>query len=121
MRARIARSIDRQPYRLSGFFSDNTGTTTLRIKENRWFVGADGWDIEVKGPRTTIRRGPRDIALALRVEPPYRIVVEELDMQYRGRYVRGKEGDTIQLSNNGVSWNSFKGFLLRNNNITMSL
>lgn len=93
-------------YRLSGLFADSTGQTTLRIKDNEWFAGADSWDVECVGQRITVRSGPRDIALILRSEPPRRVVIERLNMVCDGFYLRGDE-KMLEISPNGVNWSKF--------------
>ena len=97
-----------QPYRLSGFFADNSGQVTLKIEDNVWSAGADNWDVECVGPRITIRSNPREITLVLRSEPPYRLVVERLNMQFEGIHLRGEEG-TLQVSFDGVRWATWRG------------
>lgn len=91
------------PLLLSGFFADSTGAVTLKVQDNVWTAGADNWDVEVVGPVITIRRGPGDIALALRVEPPRRLVVERLDMQLDDVHIRGNR-DVLEVSPDGRSW-----------------
>ncbi|KVN46810.1 hypothetical protein WT12_14590 [Burkholderia territorii] len=93
-----------QPVRLSGCFSDAEGQETLTIKDNEWFVGAGNWDVECVGPRITIRNAPGEISLVLRMEPPTRLVVERIDMQFKGVRFRGDE-TTLEFSSNGTDWN----------------
>jgi hypothetical protein len=96
------------PFRLSGLFSDRDGLTTLRITDNEWIVGADNWDVECCGPQIIIRKAKNDIALSLRSEPPKRLVVEQLDMEFEGVCLRGK-GDVLEFSNNNKrSWGRFQ-------------
>lgn len=91
-------------YRLSGIFSDRYGQTTLRIEENQWFAGAENWDVECAGPRITVRSGPRDIALVLRSDPPRRIIVEKLNMEFEGVMLDGSE-DALRISfDHGATW-----------------
>jgi len=101
-----------QPYRLSGLFADETGATTLTIKDNVWTVGADNWDIECEGPLITVRRGPGDIALILRAAPPDRVVVEQLNMQCNGIYLRG-DRNRLEFSYNGTIWSGIEQVGLR--------
>lgn len=86
-----------QPYKLSGRFADDCGEATLKIEENVWTVGADNWDVECEGPRITIRRGPGDIVLVLKSEPPRRLIVERLNMEFEGMYFRGNQ-DLLEIS-----------------------
>ncbi len=96
------------PYALSGRFCDDTGAATLRIDEKIWSVGADNWDVECIGPRITIRKGLRDIVLTLKSEPPKRLIVERLNMEFEGVYLRGS-GDLLETSFDGVNWVQWMG------------
>lgn len=91
-------------YQLSGLFTDEAEQTVLEIRNNEWFAKADNWDVECVGNRITIRRGPRDIVLVLRSEPPRRLVVEKLNMRYGGYFLRGDE-NILRISRNNVDWN----------------
>jgi hypothetical protein len=97
------------PYRLSGIFADDTGATTLKIEDNVWSVGADSWDIDCEGPRIKIRNGPGDIALVLKAEPPTRLVVERLNMQFNGHFLRG-DANLLEISQDGQHWMKFQSF-----------
>ncbi|WP_163002242.1 hypothetical protein [Pseudomonas viridiflava] len=79
------------PMLMSGAFSDSTGAVTLTIRENVFSVGGDSWDVEVVGPLITVRRGPGDIALQLRVNPPHGITVERINMEIEGVSLVGDE------------------------------
>ncbi|WP_346400426.1 hypothetical protein [Pseudomonas syringae] len=80
-----------RPMLMSGAFADSTGAVTLRVKDNVFSVGGDSWDVEVKGPLITVRRGPADIALQLRVNPPHGIIVERINMEIEGVSLIGNE------------------------------
>jgi len=109
-----------QPFRLSGRFADDTGDITLKIEGNLWSAGADNWDVECVGPRITIRNGPRDISLVLRSEPPRRLVVEQLNMQFEGVRLRGT-GDMLETSFDGRNWSSFRGCSVKSCRVGISL
>ncbi|MFM0062946.1 hypothetical protein [Paraburkholderia aspalathi] len=102
-----------QPFRMSGWFADENGEITLSIKDNVWSVGADNWDVECVGPRITIRKGKGDISLVLRQEPPKRMVVEQLNMQFEGVYLRGTT-DVLETSFNGKNWSKFSSVSMSN-------
>src|SRR3989344_2096438 len=72
------------PIRISGTFYDSSGALVFSIDDNRWQAGTGVWDIETAGQRTTLRRGPRDIALVLRAEPREKLIIERMDMFYKG-------------------------------------
>lgn len=108
-----------QPYRLSGRFADETGDITLKIANNVWSAGADNWDVECVGSRITIRRNPGDISLILRSEPPIRLVVERLNMQFENVLLRGTE-NLLEQSFDGAHWSTWRGCSIRNCTVGMS-
>lgn len=91
------------PVLLSGFLSDVTGSTTLKIVDNEWSAGDENWDVEVQGPRITIRRGLGDIALQIRAMPPHALAIEIIDMEFEGYLLRGNE-QTLSFSIDGKYW-----------------
>jgi len=97
-----------EPYRLSGRFADETGEITLAIKDNVWIAGADSWDVECVGPRIIIKNGPRRVALKIKSEPPHRIIIEQLNMQFDGVTLRA-ENEKFEMSVDGKNWVSFTG------------
>lgn len=97
-----------QPVLLSGLFADAKGKLNLTIKDNVWSVDAGNWDVECVGPRITIRSAHRNISLVLRIEPPTRLVVERLEMQFQGVYFRG-DAETLEISLNGNGWTRWNG------------
>ena len=110
---------EREPFKLSGRFCDDAGAATLKIEDNIWSVGADNWDVECVGPRITIRKGPGDIVLVLKSEPPERLVVERLNMEFEGMFFRGSK-DILEISNDGKNWSSWQGGGVENFDIGMS-
>ncbi len=101
-----------EPILLSGLFADAKGKVTLTIKDNVWSVDSKNWDVECVGPRITIRRGPGAISLVLRMEPPTRLVVQRIEMQFQGVYFRG-DAETLEISMNGNDWNRWQGCSVR--------
>ena len=69
------------PFRLSGRFYGEAGGLIFEIVRNEWRGPISNWDIELAGPRITIRSGPRRIALMIRADPPNKLVVERLEMR----------------------------------------
>ncbi|MDC7102434.1 hypothetical protein N6O11_21820 [Escherichia coli] len=88
------------PMLLSGIFCNSIGKETLLIDENEWKAKSDNWDVECTGPRITIRRGPGEFALVLKMEPPTGLIVERLDMLYEGVRMKGDK-DLLEVSING--------------------
>ncbi len=98
-----------QPVRLSGLFADANGKVTLRIRDNDFSVDSENWDVENVGPRITIRLGQGDISLVLRTDPPKRLIVERLEMQFQGVYFRGNM-DVLEFSiDGGKGWHRWQG------------
>lgn len=84
------------PMLLSGYFSDSTGATTLKIENNVFSAGEDNWDVEIKGAMIKILRGPGDPALILRVQPPHGLTVEIIDMEIDGCRLQGNS-ETLRV------------------------
>lgn len=96
------------PYSVSAFFTDANGLVTLKIIDNVFYIGAENWDVECIGPRITVRRADGHISLILKSEPPRRIIVEKIHMEFDGAAIKGDEGG-VQLSPNGRSWSTIGG------------
>jgi hypothetical protein len=80
------------PFRLNAKMANDRGEVVFEIRENEWRIPSDNWDTEQIGKRIIIRNGLGDIALTIRSEPPTRIVVEQLNMQWRGTKIEAREG-----------------------------
>lgn len=104
---------EHEPFRLSGRFCDDAGEATLKIEDNVWSVGADYWDVECEGPRITIRKGLGDIVLQVKSEPPEKLIVERLNMEFEGVYLRGSKDD-LETSFDGQHWNKFQSCSMSN-------
>jgi hypothetical protein len=104
------------PVLLSGYFSDITGATTLKIVDNVWSAGEENWDVEVQGPRITFRRAPGDIALQILVAPPHSLVIESIDMEFEGYYLKGSE-HTLAYSQDGISWSTLTAVSISDCNV----
>lgn len=100
------------PMLLSGHLADATGATTLKIEENVWSAGDENWDVEVQGPLITIRRGPKDIALQIRVTPPHAIAIERIDMEFDGYHLKGDE-QTLAYSIDRRNWSTMTAMNIR--------
>jgi hypothetical protein len=72
------------PYLISGRFYDSDGNLLFSIDRNEWIGEPSSWDIECVGPRITVRRDHRAIALQLRAVPPHGILVERANVLYEG-------------------------------------
>ena len=81
--------VDGSPYRLSGIFCNDEGHEIFRITDNEWQGPIENWDIELTGAILTIRRQLRDITLKLHIDPPQRIMIEQINMFYKGAVIQG--------------------------------
>ena len=70
-----------EPGSITAVFCDHRGEEVMRLDRNEWVGDLANWDIEVVGPRIRVRRRQRELSLALRLDPPGRVVVERLDMR----------------------------------------
>ncbi|EOG7617962.1 hypothetical protein ACLIND_003456 [Vibrio cholerae] len=112
-------SLPNEPYLLSGRFCDDAGEATLKIEDNVWSVGADCWDVECEGATITIRKDLGNIVLELRSEPPHKLVVERLDMEFEGVYFKGNK-EELKVSFDNKNWSTWSGCSMTNCTIGMS-
>ncbi len=90
------------PFLFSGTFTDSKGEVTLVIEDNEWKAYTRSWDVQVLGPRITIREGHRKIHLVLKANPPDELVVERLSMLLAGMKFEAN-GDLLRVTMpNGV-------------------
>jgi hypothetical protein len=96
------------PYRINALLTDPDGKPILKIIENEWRTSSENWDVELVGPRMTVRRNLGEIIMILRSEPPHRLVVARLQMQHRGTTIQAQDGrDIIVRTAEGAE---FKGY-----------
>ena len=108
-----------EPFLLSGRFCDDTGQATLKIEDNIWSVGDDCWDVECEGATITIRKDHGEIALVISSEPPHRLKVERLDMEFEGVFFRGN-ANLLEVSFDNKNWSSWQGGSMTNCRVGMS-
>lgn len=72
------------PFRISALLADLDGREILKIVDNEWITTTNNWDVEVVGPRITIRKSLGNISLVLRTEPPHSLIIERLEMEHQG-------------------------------------
>lgn len=83
---------DGEPGRITAVFADDAGREVFAIDQNEWVGSGDALDIEVRGARLVVRQKPTNrVCLALRLDPPGRIVIEQLDMRYKDAHVLANE------------------------------
>ena len=86
------------PFLINAFLSDRKGNVIFAIKNNEWVTPTSNWDVEVVGPRITIRKKLGDILLCLRSEPPHRLIIERLDMFHKEVKISCKESQSIEVT-----------------------
>lgn len=86
------------PFRLSGRFFNSQGQETLIIVDNEIQVSANNWDVTMEGKVLIIREARAKIHLRLTVNPPSQIIINRLNMTYKGRVLFGYD-DKFNLKN----------------------
>jgi hypothetical protein len=83
----ISPSDDGNAGSLNATFLDSEARKTLRIEDNVWIGPVDAWDLEVQGPKISVRQRRGGYAVKIRLEAPGRIVIERLDMRFRDAHI----------------------------------
>jgi hypothetical protein len=98
------------PFGLSASFYDKVGNPIAEIVANEWQPSVGNWDVKSVGTRITVRYAPGDIALAFRTESPSTIVIERIDMYYKGFHLVGQEGKSLKAYNDvcAYEWKNTK-------------
>jgi len=92
------------PFSINALMRDREGNELLCIVNNEWKSKSDNWDVEVKGRTITIRKKIGDIALIIRADPPNKLTIVRMEMEYNGVKISCKEGDNITITNpNGTT------------------
>ena len=89
------------PFLVNAWLCDIEGNEVLKIVDNEWQTRAENWDVIVVGPRISIRRGPGDVVLVLRAEPPERLIIERINMFHRGVVITCQEGQDLTINDRG--------------------
>lgn len=86
------------PMRLNATLSDTQGVPVMQIIDNEWRTPGTNWDVFVQGRTIAIRRAKREIIVAIRVDPPNRLLIERLHMFHRGVRIDCEAGDNVQVT-----------------------
>lgn len=97
------------PYRINAKFYNKKGRLTLEIIDNETRAAVTNWDVVVKGPRIIIQSQLREFDLVIRSEPPHRLVVERLDMSYKGFSFKCIEGGQVTIEHAGNTFTAESG------------
>ena len=83
------------PFRLSANFSNSKGDVSLKIIDNEWRAYEANWDVEIVGSTITIRDEPEHISLRLTIQAPQTVIIERLDMRFKGFHFIGDVNQLI--------------------------
>lgn len=90
------------PFTVNASLYDKNGRQTIKIVRNEFQAEVSNWDVEVTGPRVTVRSGPGNFDLVIRMEPPDRLVIERLDMVYKNFSIQCREGQDTTIEGAGT-------------------
>ena len=63
---------------------------------------SSNWDVEISGPRITIRQKAREISLILRSEARKAIVIEKLKLEHNGNRIEGDSEALVFTTPGGI-------------------
>jgi hypothetical protein len=110
------------PCRISAIFYDRVGNEACRIVYNEWQGLTSTWDITCIGNEITIWRADREIALKMHSNPPEKLVIDRLEMFYKGFRINvDTEGQTTTYLPDGRIWFRLNGAVFVGNNATIVL
>ena len=92
------------PYRLSAIFHDESGKRALQVVENEWVAESSAFDIICEGGKIGIRT-QNGFALKILCFPPDILVLEYLDMVYKGLRIRANRNQLYVAGPQGGSAN----------------
>ena len=64
---------------------------------------SSNWDVEISGPRITIRQKAREISLILRSEARKAIVIEKLKLEHNGNRIEGDSDALVFTTPSGLT------------------
>ena len=94
------------PFTVNASLYDKDGRQTIKIVRNEFQAVVSNWDVEIIGPRVTVRSGPGNFDLVIRMEPPHRLVIERLDMVYKNFFIQCREGQDTTIEGAGTLLNT---------------
>ena len=90
------------PFRLSGNFYNSNGELSLQIVDNEWRVMTEAnWDVDVVGPKITIRESPNHVSLRLIADPPHGLIVDRMNMQVGNYRFIGNRNTLVMQDRSG--------------------
>lgn len=104
-----------QPWLLSAKLADSNGNIALEIEDNHLIAHSSNWDVKIKGSRVIVRQRMRKRCLVLRMVPPSEIIVESLDMAWKGRLIKA-DAKSIRIKHPGsIGWSKFANLHVQSN------
>ena len=91
-----------EPLRLFARIEDTVGAELIEIIDNEWRVGTHHFDVETVGNALVVRRKLGDITLRMRLKLGGEIVIERLQMGYKGYQIHGIDGEFTIKQPNGA-------------------
>lgn len=85
------------PFRITALLRDLDGAPIFQVENNEVRINAGSYDVEMRGASCTIRRRPGEIMLKIIVTPRRSILIERIEMGYRGWIISGKIGADISI------------------------
>lgn len=77
---------------VTGLFTNENGEEIFRIDKNEWIGPTEYWDVETIGREIVIRRDKRQIALRIKINPPYELEIITLDIKINNCHLSCKNG-----------------------------
>lgn len=94
------------PFGLNASVFDKEGRQIMKVINNEFQSSTTNWDVEIEGPRISIKSALGIFDLKIRLEPPVAIVIERLYMVYRDMHISCWEGKPTIISRNGSDFES---------------
>ncbi len=86
------------PFLLSASLYDEHENLFFSVERNEWKGDVGNWDIEIEGQRITIRQKSRDVLLELINLPREAILINKINIQYKGYKVFGNDANRMTIS-----------------------
>lgn len=115
----IRPSSETNKFLISASFYNKKERLILKIEDNEWQAFTSSWDIEVIGPKLTIREKLNDLSLVLIAKPPDRLIVSRIKLSLHGYSIVGNEKEFTVM--NGESSNTFSKCFAKGSSIGFRL
>lgn len=102
-----------QPWLLSVKLADSHGRIAIEIQDNNLIAHSSNWDVKIKGSRIIVREFMRRRCLVLKMIPPKEIIVESLDMAWKGRLIKADSRSLKIKHPSSVGWCKFSNIAVQ--------